>query len=93
VQGTGVVPLSFAPGIMDTQMQSAIRVNPLPEAELFRQYHARGWLRPPVEAAACIAWLCGPEGALFAGAFVDVHSTALRAQVGLPDLPEALRRP
>ncbi len=93
VQGSGVVPLSFAPGIMDTQMQTDMRANPLPEAETFRQYHAQGWLRPPAEAAACIAWLCGPDGAAFAGEFVNVHSSALRARVGLPELPEALRRP
>lgn len=93
VAGTGVMPIVLAPGIMDTPMQTAVRAQPAPEAEMFRQYHAQGWLRPPAEAAACVAWLCGPAGAAYAGEVVNIHSTAIRHEVGLPDLPEALRRP
>jgi NAD(P)-dependent dehydrogenase (short-subunit alcohol dehydrogenase family) len=93
LEDTGVVALCIAPGIMDTQMQTDARALAIPETDMFRAYQKQGWLRPPAEAAALVRWLCGSEGGEFAGQFVSIHSTALRARVGLPELPEALRQP
>ena len=91
--GTGVVPVCISPGTMDTDMQAEARAIPLPETDMFRNFQAQGWLRPPEEAAQLLRWLCGPDAAEFAGQFVGIGSTAIRARVGLPDLPEAMRRP
>ena len=91
--GTGVVPVCISPGTMDTEMQAQARAMELPETDMFRNFQAQGWLRPPEEAAALLRWLCGPDAGEFAGQFVSISSSAIRARVGLPDLPEVLRRP
>lgn len=93
LDGTGVVPICVSPGTMDTDMQAEARAIPLPETEMFRHFQRQGMLRPPEESAALLCWLCGPDAAEFAGEFVGVFSSAIRERVGLPELPEALRRP
>jgi hypothetical protein len=74
-------------------MQVQARTKDIPETEMFREYHARGWLRSPDESAALVRWLCGPEGAAYHGQGVNVHSSAIRTRVGLPELPPELQRP
>jgi NAD(P)-dependent dehydrogenase (short-subunit alcohol dehydrogenase family) len=93
LDGTGVIAVSINPGTMDTPMQDHLRTLPVPDADPFRACHAKGWLRPPEEAAAVLCWLCGPDGAEFAGQFISLASSSIRERVGLPDLPEELRKP
>lgn len=93
LEGTGVVAIAISPGMLDTDMQAELRANPLPEVDFFREAHAKGWLRPAEEPAALMRWLCGPEGEAFAGQVVSVGAPEIRAQVGLPELPGAPRRP
>lgn len=83
---TGVVPIAVSPGMLDTQMQASIRATPTAEADYFREAHAQGRLRPVEEPAALIRWLCGPEGAAFAGQVASVNSPEIRERVGLPAL-------
>jgi NAD(P)-dependent dehydrogenase (short-subunit alcohol dehydrogenase family) len=93
LEGTGVIPIAVSPGMMDTDMQADMRSTPLPETDFFRDAQAQGWLRPVAEPAALLRWLCGPAGDAFAGQVVSVGSSAIRTRVGLPDLPDGLRRP
>lgn len=93
LDGTGVVPVCVAPGTMDTPMQAGARSIPIPETEMFRNFQRQGMLRPPEESAALLCWLCGPDAAEFAGQFINVYSSAIRARAGLPELPEMMRRP
>jgi 3-oxoacyl-[acyl-carrier protein] reductase len=93
LKGTGVVAIAVSPGMMDTDMQADMRSIPLPETDLFRKAHAQGWLRPADESATLMRWLCGSAGEAFSGQVVSIYSSAIRAQVGLPDLPDGLRRP
>lgn len=90
---TGVASIVLYPGIMETQMQVEARSHAGPEAEMFRQFHEKNLMRAPEEAAAIIAWLCGPEGDGYRGQVVHANSTAVRSLVGLPVLPEEVRRP
>lgn len=91
--GSGVVATAVSPGMLDTDMQADMRAVPLPATDLFRRAHALGWLRPAAEPAALMRWLCGPAGEDFAGQVVSIYSSAIRARVGLPELPEEQRRP
>lgn len=91
--GTGAISIAVSPGMMDTDMQAELRASPQPEADFFRLAHQRGWLRPAEEPAALIRWLCGPAGEAFDGQIVSVGAPEIRAQVGLPELPGAPRRP
>ncbi len=93
LEGAGVIAIAVSPGMLDTDMQAGMRSIPLPDTNLFRRAHAQGWLRPAEEPAALMRWLCGPAGEDFAGQVVSVNSSAIRARVGLPDLPDGLRRP
>ncbi|HEY7831923.1 MAG TPA: SDR family NAD(P)-dependent oxidoreductase [Ktedonobacterales bacterium] len=93
LEGTGVVPVCIGPGTMDTEMQAEARAVPIPESEMFRTFQRQGMLRPPSESAALLCWLCGPDAAEFAGEFISVFSSAIRARVGLAELPEPMRRP
>jgi NAD(P)-dependent dehydrogenase (short-subunit alcohol dehydrogenase family) len=90
---TGVAAITIYPGIMDTAMQTEAREQESPAAGMFRDYHAHGFLRPPAEPARLVRWLCGAEGDAYRGQGVNVFSTAIRQKIGLPDLPEPLRRP
>jgi NAD(P)-dependent dehydrogenase (short-subunit alcohol dehydrogenase family) len=89
----GVAAMTVYPGIMATEMQAQARALAIPETDTFREYHARNWLRPPAESATLVRYLCGPDGADYHGQGVNIQSSAVRAKLGLPDLPEALQRP
>jgi NAD(P)-dependent dehydrogenase (short-subunit alcohol dehydrogenase family) len=75
----GIRAFGFAPGVVDTDMQVAIRasgINPVSQIP-------RGNLSPPEEPAWAIAWLCTPEADALAGQEVDVRHESFRRAAGL----------
>ena len=78
----GIRIFGFAPGVVDTDMQGAIRasgINPVSKLP-------RSSLAPASEPARAIAWLCTPAAAALAGQDLDIRAPDLRAAVGLPAL-------
>ena len=78
----GIRIFGFAPGVVDTDMQGAIRasgINPVSKIP-------RGDLAPAHEPARAIAWLCTPAADALAGQELDVRNPELRAMAGLPAL-------
>jgi NAD(P)-dependent dehydrogenase (short-subunit alcohol dehydrogenase family) len=78
----GIRIFGFAPGVVDTDMQGAIRasgINPVSKIP-------RGDLAPAHEPARAIAWLCTPAADTLAGQELDVRNPELRAMAGLPAL-------
>jgi NAD(P)-dependent dehydrogenase (short-subunit alcohol dehydrogenase family) len=79
----GIRVFGFAPGVVDTDMQGAIRASGInPVSKLPRES-----LAPPNEPARAIAWLCTPAADALAGQELDVRAPDLRAAAGLPSLP------
>ncbi|NAZ38301.1 SDR family oxidoreductase [Rubellimicrobium sp. CFH 75288] len=79
----GIRAFGFAPGVVDTDMQGAIRasgINPVSRLP-------RDTLRPPEEPGRAIAFLCTPAADPWAGGEVDIRTPAFREAVGLPALP------
>lgn len=78
----GIRIFGFAPGVVDTDMQGAIRASGInPVSKLPRES-----LAPAEEPARAIAWLCTPAADALAGQELDVRAPDLRAAVGLPPL-------
>jgi NAD(P)-dependent dehydrogenase (short-subunit alcohol dehydrogenase family) len=78
----GIRIFGFAPGVVDTDMQGAIRASGInPVSKLPRES-----LAPADEPARAIAWLCTPAADALAGQELDVRAPDLRAAVGLPPL-------
>ena len=78
----GIRIFGFAPGVVDTDMQVAIRASGInPVSKLPRES-----LAPAEEPARAIAWLCTPAADPLAGQELDVRNPELRAAVGLPPL-------
>lgn len=78
----GIRIFGFAPGVVDTDMQVAIRasgINPVSKIP-------RANLAPAQEPARAIAWLCTPAADALAGQELDVRAPDLRAAVGLPPI-------
>lgn len=78
----GIRIFGFAPGVVDTDMQGAIRasgINPVSKLP-------RTSLAPASEPARAIAWLCTPAASALAGQELDVRAPDLRAAVGLTAL-------
>lgn len=78
----GIRVFGFAPGVVDTDMQGAIRasgINPVSKIP-------RADLAPPDLPARAIAWLCTPEADSLAGQELDIRAPDLRAMAGLPPL-------
>ncbi|WP_149587574.1 SDR family NAD(P)-dependent oxidoreductase [Tabrizicola flagellatus] len=78
----GVRVFGFAPGVVDTDMQGAIRasgINPVSRIP-------RSDLAPPDQPARAIAWLCTPEADALAGQELDIRAPDFRAMAGLPPL-------
>ncbi|NHB75996.1 SDR family NAD(P)-dependent oxidoreductase [Rhodobacter calidifons] len=78
----GIRIFGFAPGVVDTDMQGAIRasgINPVSKIP-------RGDLAPPDLPARAIAWLCTPEADALAGQELDIRAPDFRARAGLPPL-------
>ena len=75
----GVRAYGFQPGVVDTEMQSAIRASGLNEvSRLPRESLAR-----PDDPARAIAWLCSSEAADLAGQELSVGDESLRRRAGL----------
>lgn len=78
----GISAIGLSPGLVDTGMQSSVRsagINPvsqIPQEDL----------TPPQEPAMAIAWLCGPDGASYAGSEVDIRDPEFRKAAGLQPL-------
>ena len=78
----GIRIFGFAPGVVDTDMQGAIRasgINPVSKIP-------RADLAPVDQPARAIAWLCTPAADALAGQELDIRAPDLRAAVGLPSL-------
>jgi NAD(P)-dependent dehydrogenase (short-subunit alcohol dehydrogenase family) len=79
----GIRVFGFAPGIVDTDMQTTIRAAGIgPTASLPRERLAH----PRVPAAA-VVFLCSGASDRFAGKEVDIRSPNFRAAAGLKPLP------
>ncbi|MBK0400406.1 SDR family oxidoreductase [Limibaculum sp. M0105] len=77
--GRGIRVVGLSPGTVATQMQRSIKQSGLnPVSRLEWSDHI-----PPEWPARCIAWLCGPEGAEFAGTEVSLRDETIRRRVGL----------
>jgi NAD(P)-dependent dehydrogenase (short-subunit alcohol dehydrogenase family) len=78
--GAGVRVFGFAPGVVDTDMQGAIRASGInPVSQLKREM-----LAPAAVPAYAIAWLCTPEADGMAGQELDVRHEDFRRACGLP---------
>ena len=78
----GIRIFGFAPGVVDTDMQGAIRASGInPVSKLPRES-----LAPTHEPARAIAWLCTPAADPLAGQELDIRSPDLRAAAGLPPI-------
>jgi NAD(P)-dependent dehydrogenase (short-subunit alcohol dehydrogenase family) len=78
----GIRAFGFAPGVVDTDMQGAIRasgINPVSQLP-------RASLAPPDQPGWAIAWLCTPEAAAMAGQEVDIRHDTFRRAAGLEPL-------
>ncbi|NJS37859.1 MAG: SDR family oxidoreductase [Rhodobacteraceae bacterium] len=78
----GIRVFGFAPGVVDTDMQVAIRasgINPVSQIP-------RTALAPADHPARAIAWLCTAAADPLAGQELDIRAPDLRAAVGLPPL-------
>jgi NAD(P)-dependent dehydrogenase (short-subunit alcohol dehydrogenase family) len=80
--GLGIRSIGFSPGLVDTDMQAAIRasgVNPVSQVK-------KEALASVDEPAQAIAFLCGPGGAVYAGQEVDIRDKSFRETSGLKAL-------
>jgi 3-oxoacyl-[acyl-carrier protein] reductase len=79
VQGRGIAVYGFAPGRVDTDMQTAVRaagINELsrtPREELFS----------PDEVAKALAWFCANAPQDLSGQELDIRDATLRQRIGL----------
>lgn len=81
--GRGLRAFGFAPGVVDTGMQGAIRASGMnPVSRLPREA-----LAPPEEPAWAIAWLATAEADPLAGRELDIRHEDFRRAAGLPPLP------
>lgn len=77
--GKGIVNINLSPGIIRTEMQARIRasgINPVSQIDPDQ-------LGDPAIPAAIIAWLCGPDGAQYAGQDVRAGDPDLRRKAGV----------
>ena len=78
----GVLSFGFAPGVVDTGMQAAIRASGInPVSRIPREA-----LAPAAEPARAIAFLATPAAAPFAGREIDIRDADFRLACGLPPL-------
>ncbi|MBL9051910.1 MAG: SDR family oxidoreductase [Tabrizicola sp.] len=78
----GIRVFGFAPGVVDTDMQGAIRASGInPVSKLPRES-----LAPASEPARVVAWLCTAAADPLAGQELDIRNPDLRAAAGLPPL-------
>lgn len=80
--GRGIRAFGFAPGVVDTEMQGAIRASGMnPVSQL-----PRAALSPPEQPGWGIAWLCTPEADGLLGQELDIRTDPFRAAAGLEPL-------
>ena len=80
--GHGIRIFGFAPGVVDTDMQGAIRASGInPVSKLPRES-----LAPAADPARAIVWLCTAAADPLAGQELDVRNPDLRAAAGLPPI-------
>jgi 3-oxoacyl-[acyl-carrier protein] reductase len=78
----GIRSYGFAPGVVDTQMQSVIRASGInPVSQLPKEK-----LADPRDPARVIAWLCTPQASEFAGQELSIQDKILRQHAGLEAL-------
>jgi len=80
-EGHRLTCVGLSPGTVATQMQrdiSASGINPVSKIDWADHV-------PPEWPAAAIAWLCGPEGAQYAGDDVSLRDPEVRKKSGLTD--------
>lgn len=75
----GVSVYGFAPGLVDTEMQSSIRSAGYNEVSRL----PREKLSPPQDSAKALAWLCAHHPADLSGKELDIRDQALRQRMGL----------
>jgi NAD(P)-dependent dehydrogenase (short-subunit alcohol dehydrogenase family) len=76
----GIRIYGFAPGVVDTDMQGAIRASGInPVSKIPREN-----LAPASDPARGIVWLCGEAAADWAGRELDVRNEEFRRACGLP---------
>lgn len=78
-RGEGVIVMGLSPGTVATYMQEAISASGMnPVSKLDWSAHI-----PPDWVGKAIVWMCGPDGAEFAGEEVKLREPEIRARVGL----------
>ncbi|QPH55453.1 SDR family NAD(P)-dependent oxidoreductase [Pontivivens ytuae] len=78
-EGRRIRCVGLSPGTVATQMQREIKASGVnPVSQLDWSDHI-----PPEWPAQAILWLCGPEGAVFAGTDVSLRDEDIRRRVGL----------
>lgn len=81
--GPGVRVFGFAPGVVDTDMQVAIRASGINPVSKIPRENLAGVEGP----AHGVAWLCTDAADGYAGQEVDVRNAEFRTACGLPVLP------
>ena len=75
----GVTVVGLSPGTVATYMQEAVKDSGMnPVSQLDWSAHI-----PPEWPARAVVWLCGPDGAQFAGQEVKLREEEIRRKVGL----------
>ena len=78
----GIQVFGFAPGIVDTDMQSAIRASGINRVSQL----PRASLAPPSDPARALVYLCTPSAARYAGAEIDIRDAEFRRAASLSPL-------
>ncbi|MCA8933654.1 MAG: SDR family NAD(P)-dependent oxidoreductase [Rhodospirillaceae bacterium] len=78
----GIRAFGFRPGVVDTEMQVAIRASGINRVSQLR----REDLAPPEEPARFMVWLASGAGDDLSGEEIDVRDPDLRQRAGLPAL-------
>jgi NAD(P)-dependent dehydrogenase (short-subunit alcohol dehydrogenase family) len=78
----GIRVYGFLPGLVDTNMQAFNRANRINEVGSLK----RDALRPAVEAAQIMYFLCSPDAADLNGHIVNARDSVVRARAGVPVL-------
>jgi NAD(P)-dependent dehydrogenase (short-subunit alcohol dehydrogenase family) len=81
----GIRVYGFLPGLVDTDMQAFNRANRINEVGSLK----RDVLRPAVEPAQIMYFLCSPEAADLNGQIVNARDSVVRVRAGVPVLGDA----
>ena len=78
-EGRGMMTYSFAPGLVDTDMQAQIRNSGINQVSQLPREN----LSSPKEVARAIVWLCAKKPQDLNGQELDIRHTELRQRIGL----------